>query len=153
MNLGRPAMVSVSKLELVPLPQETSDNNLLALDDFESSPVLLSFFNHSAKLYEIAQDILLSFYSGNGGCGADVLDQYFIHGQSLFKLDSDLRAWYTKTPSHLRLESWKTTTNGLSQPSLEAMFRRQAVVLYLRCVPSQALCLILLCRGRPEWAP
>lgn len=153
MNLGRPAMVSVSKAEPVPLPQETSDDNLPVLDAFEPSPVLLSFFNHSAKLYEIAQDILLSFYPGNGGCGADGLDRYFIHDQSLFKLDSDLRAWYTKTPSHLRLESWKATTNGLVRHPQGAMFRRQAVVLYLRCVPSQTLCLILLCRERPESAP
>ncbi|KEF51141.1 uncharacterized protein A1O9_12755, partial [Exophiala aquamarina CBS 119918] len=105
MNLGRPAMVSVSTLDSVSLPIETDDDDdLQSLQAAQSSKSLLSFFNHSARLYEIAQEILVSLYSGGNQTDSDGLDSYFLRDQSVFRLESYLRKWYAGIPSYLRLD-------------------------------------------------
>lgn len=134
MSLGRPAMVSVSTADSVPLPMEIDDENFPSLHSAQSIPSILSFFNCSANLYKIGQEILLSFYSGDGHKESDGLDQYFLREQSIFRLDSSLCTWYRRIPSHLRLDVKSNAVGGLSPTSEKAMFRRQAVVLYLRSV-------------------
>jgi hypothetical protein len=127
-------MVSVSTADSVPLPMEIDDENFPSLHSTQSGPSLISFFNCSVNLYEIAQEILLSFYSGGGHKENGGLDQYFLREQSIFMLDSSLCTWYGRIPSHLRIDFKSSTVGGLNHTSEEAMFRRQAVVLYLRSV-------------------
>lgn len=135
MNLGRPAMVSVSAVDLVPLPMEVDDDGVQLLQSSQqSSSSLLSFFNHSAKLYEVAQAILLAFYSGGTQTESDGLDPYFLREQSIFRLETCLRVWFAGIPSHLRFDLDAITVGGQGQTLSETMFRRQSVVLYLRSV-------------------
>jgi len=133
MNLGRPAMVSVSAIDTVPLPSEVDDDDSQLLQTSQPNGSLLSFFNHSVKLYEIAQEILLAFYSGGTHTKSDGLDPYFLREQSVFRLESRLRVWFAGIPSYLRFDD-ATTVAGQAQMLGEALFRRQSVVLYLRFV-------------------
>lgn len=137
MNLGRPAMVSLSTVESFPLPCETDTVDQISSNDIEPRQSLFSFFNCSARLYEIAQKILVSFYSSSGGIGARGFDEFFVCEHSLFKLDSELRTWYTTIPSFLHFDPGDITAGLSSCPpyvTQRRIFHRQAVVLYLRYV-------------------
>ena len=124
-------MISTSTSKSIPLPLENGDAEL---QEAPSEASILSFFVVSAKLYEIAQRILVSLYSDGGPSQEPGYERYFIGPLSVFQLDDSLRTWRGNLPEHLRLGQARHLTR-----TKESTYRRQAVVLWLRCVPRQRI--------------
>lgn len=137
MTLGRPAMITNSTSEIVPLPIEVNEHLFQADHVSSESNVcdvadnsLLSFFVHSAKLYVIAQDVLVSFYADNHKHKTSSLDSYFVGSGSVFEIDSRLLLWYWCTPACIQLDHSKRVP--VDREDADLRLWRQAVVLRLR---------------------
>jgi hypothetical protein len=143
MNLGRPAMVSISLADSVPLPLEIDrdyldpsgvgdrvDKTNDVLPQSSSHLPIISFFILSAQLYSIMQHILLSFYSNDNSSQLHDYDGYFTGPDSVFQIDSELMKWCKTIPNHLRLDSAITAEEQQERRNL--IFHRQAIVLWAR---------------------
>lgn len=143
MALGRPAMISNFSSDIVILPKEVdeetfqeksqigkSGDRIQTTEIPEANTSLLSFFVQSAKLYDIVQDVLRSFYTDDRKRKNTSLASYFIGSGSVFELENRLAGWYASIPPHIQLDSVRSTT--LDNGELHWIFFRQAVVLRLR---------------------
>lgn len=131
MTFGRPAMISKSLSDAVPLPTMTDDEllnghvstlNTQAADQ----PSMMAFFVKSLHLYGIINDILLALYQGHQEAAQkDIHSSLFHQAETgdiarVFRLDQALMKWAQSLPLHLRLSSLDSAQNDL--------FLRQAVV-------------------------
>lgn len=143
-TLGRPTMVAGSEVDPVPLPTELDEEyfqsghfeRIVARGDTalsphtSSGPSILSFFVCSATLFEIVQQILLTFYAEDNSSSARDPEDYFTGHTSIFDIDARLTKWLASVPAHLYLDSYNV--NMAEEPGLTSTFRRQAVVLRIR---------------------
>lgn len=133
MNLGRPAMVNAAKRESFSLPSEVDyEDSSVVQPTGATSGSVLTFFVASTKLYQIAQKILLSFYSDEHTGQTRGYEPYFEEEASVFHFERELQRWCDDVPEHLVRRSG--TVPGEAQSDWQMTFRRQAVVLRLRCV-------------------
>ncbi|KIW10996.1 hypothetical protein PV08_10295 [Exophiala spinifera] len=132
MNLGRPAMITVCNdcPTLLPLQTEDGNFNVISPSDPSAEPSVLAFFVVSTKLYDIAQQILLSFYSEEKPDVARGYHRYFEGNPSVLKLDRKLQEWCDDIPANLEFRSG--TSIAQAQNDLAVTIRRQAIVLRLR---------------------
>ena len=131
MTFGRPAMISRSLADAVPLPSMVIPE-YLPLDNppgmSPSPPVsMIAFFVVSVKLYNIINDILLELYTGNDQARSK--DQHSLTSESfdldtVLKLDRALMIWGQTLPTHLRISSPESLENEI--------FQRQSVVCRAR---------------------
>jgi hypothetical protein len=136
MTFGRPAMISKSLADAVPLPTIIEPESLSYQTDFtssrpETSTSIMAFFVHSLQLYSIINDILLELYIAD-----DQGKQKNPHGSTpeqsyqpfdmaaILKLDSDLMMWGRTLPPYLRVSCTESSENRI--------FWRQAVVCRAR---------------------
>ena len=144
MNLGRPPMVPTSCNNAVPLPLDLDEqdyqSDILPEAHYERESIfaasggeatMISFFILSVDLYEIVQDILLSFYADETASDRiSGYECYFVGPGSIFEIDNKLAKWCSRIPSKLQLDYGATPAS--TQDEVEKTFRRQAVVLWLR---------------------
>ncbi|KAJ9603731.1 hypothetical protein H2200_011917 [Cladophialophora chaetospira] len=131
MNLGRPAMGTTAQKESCSLPSETDYEDSNIADPATSTPAsVLSFFVVSTKLYQIAQNILSSFYASEHSEHVPNYEHHFEGEASVFRYERELRAWCDKIPAHLEFHSGANPAQA--QHDGQTTFRRQAVVLRLR---------------------
>jgi hypothetical protein len=136
MTFGRPAMISKSLADAVPLPAIIEPESLSHQTDLASfqpgTPTLIiAFFVHSLQLYSIINDILLELYMADG-LGEQKDLQSFAPEQSyqsfdmaaILKLDGDLMMWGRTLPPHLRISRNDSSENRI--------FWRQAIVCRAR---------------------
>lgn len=138
MTFGRPAMISKSLSDAVPLPAMI-DDDYLPLDSTTpalqpgSIPSTIAFFVRSLNIYDIVNDILATLY--NVGEDEGQKDQFglFTCGPDpstidmVFRLDRALMDWGRTLPPHLRISSYESFANPL--------FKRQAIICRSRFVP------------------
>jgi hypothetical protein len=133
MNLGRPSSVPVSEDESIPLPAsyDVYDSNSM-YEHTTNDPSHLAFFSASVKLYQIAQHILLSFYSGEEETPSKGYETYFEGKTSVLQYERELSHWYDTIPTCLRHEN--VTIAVEDHNSQGRVLRRQALDLQLRYV-------------------
>lgn len=136
MNLGRPVMISTPKDDPIPLPSETDHGNAYAVEmsNSTSAQSVLTFFVASTKLYSIAQQILCSFYTEENERPTQGYEKYFEGKASIFGLDRILQEWYNGILPPLDFQGGPFSGGN----EREMIFRRQSVVLRLRCVPQKS---------------
>lgn len=134
MNLGRPAMVSIGNSDQIPLPSADADVAVPLVEEHGSihDAAILKFFVASAKLYRIAQQILLSFYSDETADQAQGYEPYLEGNTSVFRFERDLRQWCDEIPEELELGASRIQGQGDGHRNMT--FHRQAVVLRIRYV-------------------
>jgi hypothetical protein len=127
-------MISASKDDSASFPSEIEYGHASVVNMADSTfdPSVLTFFVVSTKLYHLAQQILLSFYSDENLGKTLGYDQYFEGEASVFRFERLLQGWCDDLPKYLDLCS--EVSSGSSQDDLQMTFHRQAVVLRLRCV-------------------
>ncbi|KAJ5100107.1 hypothetical protein N7532_007108 [Penicillium argentinense] len=104
MTFGRPAMISKTSSGAVPLPVNVDDEFVPV--DLTSEPAqppqhpsIMAFYAKTLELYEIMNDVLLSFYKPIADdIGDDIHDLYFSHAynegeRTIFELDRSLTRW------------------------------------------------------------
>jgi hypothetical protein len=136
MTFGRPAMISKSLADAVPLPAIIEPENLsyhTSLNSFQlgTSTSMIAFFVHSLQLYNIINDILLELYMED-----DQGEQKDLHGfapeqsyqsfdmAAILKYDGDLMMWGRTLPPHLCVSHTESSENKI--------FWRQAIVCRAR---------------------
>jgi hypothetical protein len=136
MTFGRPAMISKSLADAVPLPAMIEPEGLsyqTSLTSFQpGTPTsMIAFFVHSLQLYNIINDILLELYMAD-----DQGEQKDPHGfapeqsyqsfdmAAILKLDGDLMTWGRTLPPHLCVSRTESSEN--------IIFWRQAIVCRAR---------------------
>jgi hypothetical protein len=135
MTFGRPAMISKSLSDEVPLPAMIDDEFLGRQADGadrqpEDRPSMMAFFVKSLHLYSIINDILLALYMGHDDTAhKDNHNSLFHKTESsdvarVFQLDQALMTWGQTLPPHLRLSSLESAQNNT--------LYRQAVVCRAR---------------------
>jgi hypothetical protein len=136
MTFGRPAMISKSLADAVPLPamiELESLSHQANLNSFQpGTPTLMkAFFVHSLQLYSIINDILLELYMADDQGGQK--DPHNLTPEqsyqsfdmvAILKLDGDLMTWGRTLPPHLRISRTESSENKI--------FWRQAVVCRAR---------------------
>ncbi|KAJ5970093.1 uncharacterized protein N7479_000011 [Penicillium vulpinum] len=135
MTFGRPAMISKGSGGEVPLPAAVDDEYISSGSSNEVSqppgqPSMMAFYAKSLELYEIMNDVLISFYKPISDENAeDIHDFCFDNAASegertIFELDRSLTRWTRSLPLHLRGDSSAVSTNPI--------FCRQSIVLRAR---------------------
>jgi hypothetical protein len=136
MTFGRPAMISKSLADAVPLPAIIEPESLSYQTNLTSfqpgTPTsMMAFFVHSLQLYSIINDILLELYMADDqGKQKDshdfALEQPYqpFDMSAILKLDSDLMTWGRTLPPHLRVSCTESSENKI--------FWRQAIVCRAR---------------------
>ncbi|KAE9376680.1 hypothetical protein N431DRAFT_400970 [Stipitochalara longipes BDJ] len=143
MTFGRPAMISKSLANAVPLPAIIEPENFSYQTNLTSlqagTPTsMMAFFVHSLQLYSIINDILLQLYMAD-----DQGKQKDPHGPApeqsyqsfdmaaILKLDNDLMMWGRSLPPHLRVSCTQSSENRI--------LWRQAVVCRARYLHARIL--------------
>jgi hypothetical protein len=135
MTFGRPAMISKSLSDTVPLPAITDDELLnghvsTLNTQTDDQPSIMVFFVKSLHLYGIINDILLALYQGHQEAAQKEVHSSLFHQAEtgdivrVFRLDQALMKWGRSLPLHLRLSSLDSAQN--------VSFLRQAVVCRAR---------------------
>jgi hypothetical protein len=134
MTFGRPAMISKSLSDAVPLPAMIDDEYLSRQADTvdtqpEGRPSMTAFYVSTLHLYAIINDILLALYMGHDEKQKNKNSSLFHQAESndvarVFELDQALMNWGQTLPLHLRLSSPESSQNN--------MIYRQAVVCRAR---------------------
>jgi hypothetical protein len=136
MTFGRPAMISKSLADAVPLPTmielESLSDQTNSISIQPGTPTLMkAFFVHSLRLYSIINDILLELYMSNDQGGQkdphdlDPEQSYPSFDMvAILKLDRDLMTWGRTLPPHLRISCTESSENKI--------LWRQAVVCRAR---------------------
>lgn len=147
MTLGRPGMISRANAVALKPPLLVDEDHLDAsrdpLVEQGNRPSVIAFWNHSLSLYEIINEILVSFYNPLVKARrSDRHDLFFggpirkVYGQSnynvyqtdnatVLQLDAALEDWKEAIPEHLRLYAPENKHQSF-------LFQRQANVLWLR---------------------
>ena len=122
MTFGRPAMISKSHADAIPLP-ETNDTKFLSVAQpelpFNYQPSSIAFFVESLRLYDIMNDILLELYTNTEyttakdqhGVAAQQTDHEPTDLRTILKLDQALMQWGRSLPPHLRISSLESMEN------------------------------------------
>ncbi|KAJ5666576.1 hypothetical protein N7462_010985 [Penicillium macrosclerotiorum] len=142
MTFGRPAMISKSSNNTVPLPIIVDDEFISAETTSEScqpagQPSMMAFYAKTLELYEIMNDVLLSVYkSPPDEFPDDIHDFYFSNTisegeRTIFELDRSLTRWTCSLPAHLSGDSKIVTDNPI--------LYRQQIVLQARYTQSSLL--------------
>lgn len=139
MTFGRPAMISKTLADAVPLPAMI-DPEYLPEDASTPGvqpagrPAMMAFFVNSLTLYKIINDILLELYMNDDQDdtkdenGLPLYKPYeSLDLAAILKLDRALMAWGRNLPSYLKLSSPDSNING--------MVYRQAIVCRARYFP------------------
>lgn len=145
-TLGRPTMTAGSEADPTPMPTELDEDMLqsgkldggLGFAETEAtvslthtpSPSIVSFFVQSARLFEIVQRILLTFYSDDNLSTTPGPIDDFTGYTSIFEIDAQLTKWESMIPTYLRLGDHSVSMD--ERPGVARTFRRQAVVLRIR---------------------
>jgi hypothetical protein len=135
MTFGRPAMISKSLSDEVPLPAMIDDEFLgRQANGVDTQPAdqppMMAFYVKSLHLYSIINDILLALYMGHDDTTQkDNHNSIFYKTKSsdiarVFQLDQALMTWGQTLPLHLRLSSLESAQNST--------LYRQAVVCRAR---------------------
>jgi hypothetical protein len=135
MTFGRPAMISKSLSDEVPLPAMIDDEFLGRQADGADAqpanrPPMMAFYVKSLHLYSIINDILLALYmSHDDTTQKENYNSMFHKTESsdiarVFQLDQALMTWGQTLPLHLRLSSLESAQNST--------LYRQAVVCRAR---------------------
>ena len=143
MTFGRPAMISKSVAQAVPLPAMIDDQYLSNGSNYDphsdrSRPMSMAFFVKSLEIYEIVNDILISLYSGTE-TSDDALAAFFTGGDAcsissidvVFQHDRALMSWGRTLPKHLKISSFEWAANPL--------FKRQAIICRSRFLHTRIL--------------
>ena len=113
MTFGRPAMISKSHVDAIPLPETNDTDHHAAVLQQWNQPSRMSFFVESLRLYDIMNDILVELYI-NAENSVDkkqhgtAFQQQSIESVDLttiLKLDQALMMWGRSLPPHLRISS------------------------------------------------
>ncbi|RAL15779.1 transcription factor domain-containing protein [Aspergillus homomorphus CBS 101889] len=134
MTFGRPSMISKAAGGSVPLPAAVDEEYIPSASGTDvgqpaDRPSVMAFYAKSLELYEIMNDILLSFYNPNPDENPeDVYDFYFdkqTEGEyTIFELDRALTKWSRNLPEHLR--------GDVSHAYGDNVFYHQSIVLRAR---------------------
>ena len=103
MNLGRPAMGTTTQKESVSSLSEIEYEDSSIAGSTSAPGSMLSFFVASTKLYQIAQDILSSFYAGELSEHARDYEHHFEGQASVFRYERELQRWCDNVPAHLEI--------------------------------------------------
>lgn len=140
MTFGRPAMISKSVAQAVPLPAMIDDSFLSSSSNHafgymqKDTPMSMAFFVKSLEIYEIVNDILISLYSSTDASN-DALAAFFTGSNSsvdvVFQYDRALMSWGRTLPPHLRISTYEWASNPL--------FKRQATICRSRFLHTRIL--------------
>jgi hypothetical protein len=133
MTLGRPVVSAAQGPDPTPLPSELDESlfqsgqvRAAAISSVSAPPAMISFLVHSAKLFEIMQQILLAFYPDDSpSIALGPID--FSGFTEVFKIDAQLTSWLAATPRHLQFQHDQSPASADSAE--ERVFRRQALVM------------------------
>jgi hypothetical protein len=126
---GRPTVISKCHALAIPSPLTTHDSGRNATGVTNEYQKRISFFMKSVELYEIINQIRVTFYSptrpshSNDGSGSPIDTSEEDLG-SLIGLDKALGKWERSLPEHLRFVRVEEIDNEV--------FQRQAVILHMR---------------------
>jgi hypothetical protein len=141
MTFGRPAMISKSLSDAVPLPTAIDDeficNGVYGPNrQPDGQPSMMAFYVKNLHLYAIINDILLALYVGQDNRKNDNQHSLFNQAESsditrVFEIDQALMTWGQTLPLHLRISSLESSRNST--------FFRQAVVCRARFLHARIL--------------
>ena len=120
MTFGRPAMISKSLADAVPLPETNDENSPDNTDQGlqpNNQPSRMAFFVESLRLYDIMNDVLLELYTrennikGRQDTASHRSDYDSVDLATILKLDRALMLWGQSLPPHLRISSPESAQN------------------------------------------